>query len=220
METASFLRTNRLLTSSLRFEPTFKHDDPDEPDLSTKKGRRVAAFSFEKLLPLMMTREEMIVAIRLKYIVLENVSGSTFLARRRRQSLNEEKNEKSGKEEEFVFITPKEIVFFDLWNRGLCMVDGLKFGVDYLAYVKDPLRFHAELMILVNSNEEQSNSHSNLDLTTMCTVAAKTRKTLIIATVHSMEVSYTRFKREPIAITINKRAKQSEEEILEEIPSS
>jgi tRNA splicing endonuclease len=211
LETATILRRNRLLTSSLRFEPTFKHesdDDPDEPDVTTKKGRKVAGFAFDKLLPLTLTREETTLATRIGLIALERVgsgdNSSTYEAKLCRKGGDAATTVAEVRQVELdSSLSDKDIVFHDLWNRKFCMVDGLKFGVDFLAYAKDPTRHHADFMILV-CNLNDVGLHSNLEVTAMCTVAAKAKKIMLLASVDRENsiptVLYARLKREPIAV--------------------
>jgi len=195
LETASELKKRRLLTSSIRHEPTFKHDDPDEPDLKTKKGRKVASFSFEKLLPLPLTKEEANLAVKERIVVLERVSHQTFRAQLRKLDDADDSIRTLAELTE----GPKDLVFQSLWMRGWWMVDGLKFGVDYLAYTKDPSRHHADFMIFICPNH-QTNVVSALDLITMCTVAAKAKKKLLLASVvENQQVILTVMQRKPLA---------------------
>lgn len=39
------------------------------------------------------------------------------------------------------------MTFLDLWRRGFYVTSGGKFGADYLAYLGDPLRFHAQFIV-------------------------------------------------------------------------
>jgi len=202
LATARALRLKRLLTSSIRLEPSFKHDlnrdDPDqEPDLNTKKGRKVAGFSFEKLLPLELTTEEARLALDLGLVVLEQVGdeNSTFLVRLY-QDDGKQQQDWPFKDQP---LSSKDLVFRDLWKRGFCMVDGLKFGVDYLAYGNDPLRFHADLMVLIV--DPYSSYGSNLWATSACAVAGKSKKVLVLASVSEDNlIIYTRMSREAVFV--------------------
>lgn len=40
-------------------------------------------------------------------------------------------------------------VFAELWRRGFWLTSASKFGGDYLAYMGDPLQFHADLVVVV-----------------------------------------------------------------------
>ena len=40
------------------------------------------------------------------------------------------------------------MAFFDLWRRGFFLTDGSKFGADFLAYPGDPIRYHAQNIII------------------------------------------------------------------------
>jgi tRNA-intron lyase len=46
-------------------------------------------------------------------------------------------------------------VFADLWARGYFLTDGSKFGGDFLAYLGDPLQYHARFIVKVHSAETQ-----------------------------------------------------------------
>lgn len=104
------------------------------------------------------------------------------------------------------------------------MVDGLKFGVDFLAYDKDPTRFHAEYMVLV-TRQGQGTQLSAIDLVAIVNVAAKANKTLLAAHVSSSNttVSFYALRRRPVVYARKgdqKRVARSvlaEEELLEQV---
>jgi tRNA-splicing endonuclease subunit Sen34 len=45
-------------------------------------------------------------------------------------------------------------VFADLWQRGFFMTSASKFGGDFLAYMGDPLKFHASYVVVVSQSAE------------------------------------------------------------------
>jgi hypothetical protein len=98
-----------------------------------------------------------------------------------------------------------------------------------LAKARDTLRFHAEFMVLIYSGLSHT-VYSTIDFVSMCTVAAKANKTLVLASVIPTDetenwiIAYTKFKREPVNIkkTSNRNQRrggqQTEEDLLDEIP--
>ena len=227
VELATRLRQNRLLTSSLKHEPTFKHDDPDEEssptEFQSKKARKIARFDFEKLLPLLLTVEEATLAVELGWITLkgdvnhpgtlEAISCTGNLTNNDGPTVLIPSHSLQG--------TRRIKVFKDIWNPGLCLVDGLKFGVNYLAYADDPLRSHAHYMVLIVDDEDKITVN---DLIGLVTVAVKARKTLLVASENNNngKIEYTRFQKQQL-ISRQERfgarsgdAIMSEDELLEQ----
>lgn len=200
LECAKLLKGKRLLTSCLRHEPAFKQDDPDELDVTTKKARFVKQFNFEHLLPLRMSAEEAALAVELGFVQLEPMPSSTmFLVK-----LKDSSNNQTCK---VVIPSSRSPVFKALWERGYTMVDGLKYGVDYLAYSQDPLRHHADFMVLVGGDELVSPG----DCIALATVAGKAKKQLLIATCAggSDQVQFTKMERQPVNVKKKKKRKRS-----------
>lgn len=48
----------------------------------------------------------------------------------------------------------KRIVFRDLYIRGFFVTMGMKFGCDFLAYIGDPVRYHAQYAVRVLKNKD------------------------------------------------------------------
>ena len=189
---ALILREKRLLTSSLRHEPTFKsREDEDvageESTVpTTKKARQVANFNFGDLLPLPLTAEEAYIGCEIGLISVKAKMNSVFRV-----------IPKSPSENAVVSIhdRSKLAVFRHFWVLGYTLVDGLKYGVDYLAYRRDPLKYHAEFMLCL-----ERPGMDWLELTRVCAVSAKSSKLLLIATVDNEggKVTLTSFERATI----------------------
>jgi tRNA splicing endonuclease len=217
LDTALFLRSQRLLTSSLRYEPTFKHEEVDDPDFDpesycrgsdTKKARKVASFNFAKLLPLHLSEDEANLALALGVIAVHEKEASLVPVDARAPSDPGQDGDRLA-------------LFRAMHSLGWTMVDGLKFGVDYLAYVGDPLRTHADLMVLFAPLGEQV-SRSILDATLLTTVAAKTRKALMFASrdTSSGKVLFTKLCRQPVNLPrfAGRGAPTAEDRLLDEVP--
>lgn len=230
------LREKRLLTSSLKHEPTFKHEDPDEaPDLATKKGRKVASFLFESLLPLSLTEEEARLCLELGLIDLVRVNPKILQAVEPPSDRVESTPALHGVDRlESISQSPKFVVFKDLWFKGFCMVDGLKFGVDYLCYGSDPTKTHADLMVTVMQGPSTDPGMSAIDTVALSAVAAKARKTFVLATIESDSVTYTKMQRIPVVpkqqpkprssqktrIRLFGPAGSNDDDVMDELPDS
>lgn len=166
---ARLLRRERLLTSSLRHEPSFKHSEEEDVQPQSKKARQMARFEFEELLPLSLSVEEALTAQSQGLVGLKPLSANTLQVVAKDQAKQEPAQVKHDRD-------AKLAVFQHLWSAGFTLVDGLKFGVDYLAYRRDPLKFHAEYMVSVTGSPP-----SLLELTRMCAVSAKASKSLLLA---------------------------------------
>lgn len=58
----------------------------------------------------------------------------------------------------------KTLLFSDLFERGFFVSSGMKFGADFLAYMGDPVRYHAQYAVrLVSSTEDGRVDLSKLD---------------------------------------------------------
>lgn len=192
---AQALKASRLLTSCLRHEPAFKQDDPDQVlAQSTKKTRFVEKFNFEQLLPLLVTLEECKLAMELGLVSLRClVPDQSFLV-----ELNP-----TNRPQACAWSSAKFACFKRLWELGYTMVDGLKYGVDYLAYSQDPLRHHAEYMVLVD------NLTSPVDLIALATVAGKAKKQLLVVNYSSNDqVEFTRLVRRPVNLKKPRKRRQ------------
>ena len=49
----------------------------------------------------------------------------------------------------------RKLAFFDLWHRGFFLTDGAKFGADFLAYPGDPIRYHAQNVVVCFESHEE-----------------------------------------------------------------
>ena len=92
-------------------------------------------------------------------------------------------------------------VFADLWAKGYRMTNGIKFGVDYLAYRADPSMCHAAFMVLVMPlGADGSATIAPLDLVTRSRVATTALKICVLAYVDTRPggqdaVSFAAFRR-------------------------
>lgn len=83
-------------------------------------------------------------------------------------------------------------VFKDLWEQGLYLTAGSKFGGHFLAYPGEPLRFHAFYVVIVALPEDDL---SPLDLVRHARLATNTKKTYVIATKDSEDqLTYSSFE--------------------------
>uniref|UniRef100_A0A1B6M6M6 tRNA-splicing endonuclease subunit Sen34 n=1 Tax=Graphocephala atropunctata TaxID=36148 RepID=A0A1B6M6M6_9HEMI len=69
--------------------------------------------------------------------------------------------------------------FKDLWERGYYITEGHKFGVDYLVYPGDPVKFHAQFLVVC---KEYNESFSSVDFISYARLGSISRKTFVIAT--------------------------------------
>ena len=102
------------------------------------------------------------------------------------------------------------------------MVDGLKFGVDYLCYKDDPTKSHADLMVLVH-DPEASLGHP-IDIIAVSAVANKARKSLAIASLDIVTKSVEYLRLERIPVNVNKKhaikLNLDDDELMDEINDS
>jgi tRNA splicing endonuclease len=219
LATASALRKDRLLTSSLRFEPSFKHEEVDDPDFDpesfvrhaeTKKARKAANFKFEQLLPLPLSRDETRLALALGKIKMTQ-NNTAVLCHEETTSSTTARSEEDE----------RMAVFREMHSFGWTMVDGLKFGAHFLAYAGDPLLTHADLMVLIVPADEMRTPM--LDATLLTTVAAKTRKSLVFASrMEDGKVVFTKLGRQAVNLPRfgGRGAPTAEDRLLDEVPET
>lgn len=68
--------------------------------------------------------------------------------------------------------------FKDLWEKGYYITSGHKFGGDYLVYPGDPVKFHAQFIVLCRDSASEM---FGSDLISCGRMGCSTRKTFIIA---------------------------------------
>lgn len=73
-------------------------------------------------------------------------------------------------------------IFKDIWEKGFFLTNGFKFGCDYLVYKNDPLKTHADYMIICKTSQEDI---SSLQLLILSRLSTQVRKKLLIAVVPS-----------------------------------
>jgi tRNA splicing endonuclease len=88
----------------------------------------------------------------------------------------------------------RRVAFRDLWLRGYCLTNGVKFGVDYLCYRDDPTAVHAAFMVVVL---REGCGVRTLSLTAVARVATTALKIAVVAWVDPVSGScrYAAFKR-------------------------
>jgi len=91
-------------------------------------------------------------------------------------------------------LAATRLVHYDLWAAGYRTTTGLKFGVDFLAYLGDPSEVHAAFMVVV---APEGAGIAPLDLVARSRVATTALKTCVLAyaDVAAGTVRYTAFKR-------------------------
>lgn len=73
----------------------------------------------------------------------------------------------------------KYAVFKDLWKKGYFITAGQKFGGDFLVYPGDPVKFHAQFIVVCQGVKSGMTA---LDLITLGRLGSSTRKTPVVAT--------------------------------------
>jgi tRNA-intron lyase len=88
----------------------------------------------------------------------------------------------------------RRLAFRDMWLRGYCLTNGVKFGCDYLCYRDDPTAVHAAFMVVVL---REGSGVRTLSLTAVARVATTALKIAVVAWVdpHARTVRYAAFKR-------------------------
>eukprot|EP01132_Coremiostelium_polycephalum_P005040 gene5040-6271_t len=74
----------------------------------------------------------------------------------------------------------KYCVFKDLWEKGLFISGGSKFGGTFLAYKGDPLLYHASFIVLVKQYHQEFKS---LDIITSARLAVNVNKITLLASI-------------------------------------
>lgn len=72
------------------------------------------------------------------------------------------------------------LTFKDLWSKGYYITSGQKFGGDFLVYPGDPVKFHAQFIVVCMEEEAELTTS---DLVTYGRLGSSTRKTFVIATI-------------------------------------
>ena len=49
----------------------------------------------------------------------------------------------------------RKLAFLDMWHRGFFLTDGAKFGADFLTYPGDPIRYHAQNVVICFESREE-----------------------------------------------------------------
>ncbi|KAI8079787.1 tRNA intron endonuclease [Halteromyces radiatus] len=99
-------------------------------------------------------------------------------------------NDTTG-EKDKTWVNEKSIkyqVYRYLWQQGLYITSGEKFGGDYLAYPGDPMRFHSHYIISV---QQDGQTWSLMDLVAMGRLATNTKKTFVLAGSTTQDVENT-----------------------------
>ncbi|KAF4516379.1 hypothetical protein B566_EDAN008502 [Ephemera danica] len=88
--------------------------------------------------------------------------------------------------------TPDEIlrskVFCDLWSKGHYISTGQKFGGTFLVYPGDPMKFHAQYIVLCR---DQDQPMTGTELAAICRLGTSVRKSIVLATLDAEgEINY------------------------------
>lgn len=88
--------------------------------------------------------------------------------------------------------TPDEIlrskVFSDLWSKGHFISTGQKFGGTFLVYPGDPMKFHAQYIVLCR---DQDQPMTGTELAAICRLGTSVRKSIVLATLDNEgEINY------------------------------
>lgn len=88
----------------------------------------------------------------------------------------------------------RRLVWRDLWARGYCLTNGVKFGCDFLCYRADPTAVHAAFMVVVL---KEGDGVRPLSLTAVARVATTALKIAVVAWADPTAgtVRYSAFKR-------------------------
>lgn len=88
----------------------------------------------------------------------------------------------------------RRLVWRDLWSRGYCLTNGIKFGCDFLCYRADPTAVHAAFMVVVL---KEGSGVRPLSLTAVARVATTALKIAVVAWADPLAgtVRYSAFKR-------------------------
>ncbi|EDO32072.1 predicted protein, partial [Nematostella vectensis] len=73
-------------------------------------------------------------------------------------------------------------IFKNLWERGLYITSGCKFGGDFLAYPGDPVKFHSFYIVVVVPYDKRTGM---LDVVSMGRLGATVKKTAVFASMDS-----------------------------------
>lgn len=104
------------------------------------------------------------------------------------------------KEEVLSLFNPNDhkiITFRDLYARGFYVSSGMKFGSDFLVYLGDPVRYHAEYAVRVAENQNGLIDMSTInyrEINSFQRLTHTTNKILIFATVSDNSVRYWTLK--------------------------
>ncbi len=184
--------TSLIVDDSNNAEECDSDDDASESSSGDDQELTIS-FLLDEILPLQLSLEEAYIALEQGFISLntgskdKSKSGDILIAKWNTDHLSNDQDEMKKLLNYPITNEDKDrcIVFKDLWNNGYTLVDGMKFGCDWLGYAGDPLRTHADIMIKVLPWEWRNKWEKmrSLDLLSLVSVANKCKKIAVIASV-------------------------------------
>lgn len=93
-----------------------------------------------------------------------------------------------------VLVRTRLFVYKDLWNHGYYLTDGTKFGGDFLAYLGDPVIFHARYIVVCREGAGGQKGRPQ-DLVALSRLGTCVRKVVLLAWLEGEEVRYKSVRR-------------------------
>lgn len=93
-----------------------------------------------------------------------------------------------------VLARTRLFVYKDLWNHGYYLTDGTKFGGDFLAYLGDPVIFHARYIVVCREGAGGQECRPQ-DLVALSRLGTCVRKVVLLAWLEGEEVRYRSVRR-------------------------
>lgn len=139
--------------------------------------------------PVLLSDEDLYTAVANEWVDIVDEQGTALAGEAALQS-SLQSFPASGQERQML----RRLVHCDLTNKGYALTNGLKFGVDFLAYRGDPTAVHAAFMVIV---ARQGAGISPLDLVARSRVATTALKIAVMAWASPATggVAYKAFKR-------------------------
>lgn len=165
------------------------------------------AFDVADLLPLSLSVDETLLALSLKRCVVGRVGDFVYevmpVSVPAEEQVWTDANDLSAHlaENGADVSVDRRFIFHDLHSRGYTMVDGMRYSATWLCYKGDPLRTHADLMV-VHVPRDAHGFLRPVDLTLLTTISNKTNKTCVLSTVcreaNVVVAEYLKIARRPV----------------------
>jgi hypothetical protein len=85
--------------------------------------------------------------------------------------------------------TLKYKVFSDLWHKNFCILPGIKYGGDFVAYPGYPWKVHSQFIVIVGDAQAGSVT-APMSIIAASRIAVKTKKAVLLATSRNDEIQY------------------------------